>query len=226
MALDVACDLRHRFGPTRDQGARPTCLAFAASDAHAALRDPWSALSCEFAFYHAQRRAGRPPTAGARLPEMLTALKEDGQPLECDWPYLASPPNDPNAYGPPAKVVVFRRNGEPRPEGVDEVIAHLDAGSPMVMLITLSDAFYMPDMLGVVHAAVGEVPDPMRRHAVIAVGHGMVDGERAVLIRNSWGADWGVEGHAWLPESFIAPRLARLALLTEEVHVPAQNLAA
>jgi hypothetical protein len=84
----------------------------------------------------------------------------------------------------------------------------------------------MPDEFGVVRAAAGEGPDPMRRHAVIAVGHGMVDGARAVLIRNSWGAAWGVEGHAWLPELFIEPRLTRLALLTEEVYVPAQDLAA
>ena len=45
--------------------------AFKAKIALEALREPWTALSCEFAFYHAQRRAGRPPTAGARLPEML-----------------------------------------------------------------------------------------------------------------------------------------------------------
>ncbi len=38
----VQQDLRFRFGTARDQGARPTCLAFAASDTHAALRTPWS----------------------------------------------------------------------------------------------------------------------------------------------------------------------------------------
>lgn len=62
MSLIVAIkDLRSAFGPGRNQGARPTCLAFAASDTHAALRADWSPLSCEFAFYHAQRRAGLPP---------------------------------------------------------------------------------------------------------------------------------------------------------------------
>src|ERR1700741_3543585 len=126
MAIYILCDIRHRFGPARDQGARPTCLAFAISDAHAALREPWTALSCEFAFYHAQRRAGRPPTAGARLPEMLATLKEDGQPLESDWPYLASLPSDLDSYRPPENLAVFRRNGESRPVGVDEIIARLD----------------------------------------------------------------------------------------------------
>lgn len=56
------------FGPARDQGARPTCLAFAASDLHAGVREAWTPLSCEFLFYHAQRRAGRPPTVGEPMP--------------------------------------------------------------------------------------------------------------------------------------------------------------
>jgi Papain family cysteine protease len=226
MAIDILCDIRPRFGPARDQGPRPTCLAFAISDAHAALREPWTALSCEFAFYHAQRRAGRPPTAGARLPEMLATLKEDGQPLERDWPYLASLPSDLNSYVPPEKVVVFRRDGESRPVGIDEIIARLDANSPTVMLMMLSDAFYMPDPLGVIRAAAGEGPDPARRHAVVAVGYGVLDGAPAVLVRNSWGAGWGLDGHAWLPEPFVSPRLTGLALLTEEVNVPAQDIAA
>ena len=55
----VLRDLRKHFGDARDQGPRPTCLSFAASDAHAALRTGWTPLSCEFAFYQAQRRAGR-----------------------------------------------------------------------------------------------------------------------------------------------------------------------
>ena len=77
--LSVACDLRTLFGEARDQGERPTCLAFAASDTHAALRAGWKPLSCEYAFYHAQRRGGRGPTIGARLPDMLDALRDDGQ---------------------------------------------------------------------------------------------------------------------------------------------------
>ena len=226
MPVVVKSDWRRRFGPARDQGGRPTCLAFAASDAHAALRAPWIALSCEFAFYHAQRRAGRAPTTGALLPAMLTALKSDGQPVETDWPYLETLPTDLGMYGPPGALQVFRRNSETRADVLDEIIVMLEAGQSSLLLMMISDAFYTPDTEGIVRASTGEAPDPGRRHAVVAVGHGDVDGARAILVRNSWGADWGFGGHAWLPEAFLVPRLTRVALLTEEINVPAQNLAA
>ena len=219
----VQQDLRFRFGTARDQGARPTCLAFVASDTHAALRTPWSPLSCEFAFYHAQHRAGRPPTSGASLGHMLTALKANGQPIETDWPYLASLPTKLDDYYPPSGLTVYRRAGEPRPSGVDEIVATLDAGEPLLAIMMLSDAFYMPNSDGVVIAPSGEGPDPLRRHAVVAVAHGAIGAERAILVRNSWGVSWGLAGHAWLPESYFAPRLTHLALLKEEVHVPSQT---
>ena len=82
--LTITTDLSAKFGPTRDQGARPTCLAFAASDFHAALRDYWTPLSCEFAFFHAHRRTGTSPKTGATLSAMLDVLKNDGQPVETD----------------------------------------------------------------------------------------------------------------------------------------------
>ena len=103
MLVSVERDLRCHFGASRDQGTRPTCLAFAASDFHAALRGGWIPLSCEFAFYHAQRRGRRKPTEGADLASMLDALREDGQPVETDWPYLASLPSDPSAWLPPVQ---------------------------------------------------------------------------------------------------------------------------
>jgi hypothetical protein len=81
-------------------------------------------------------------------------------------------------------------------------------------------------MRGVVVAPVGEGPDPHRRHAVVAVAHGTVGNQPAVLVRNSWGFGWGIEGHAWLPETFLTPRLIRVAVLTEDVDVLANRTAA
>ena len=226
-AIVVLKDLRPLFGETRDQGQRPTCLAFAGSDAHAALRPGWTPLSCEFAFYHAQRRAGRPPSRGALLSAMLEALRNDGQPAEAGWPYLAATPSDVASWIPPHNVgPLFGRAGERRKPSLDITIQELDGDRPSILLLMLSRAFYAPSAQAVIHPPVGEGPDPARRHAVIAAAHGTVDGERAILVRNSWGARWGAAGYGWLTETFLAPRLFAAAILTENVDVSACPVAA
>jgi len=222
----TSVDLRPEFGPARNQGPRPTCMAFAASDAHAGLRAGWTPLSCEYAFYQAQRRAGRPPDSGALLSSMLDALREDGQPEENGWPYLAATPTDTAAWVPPSTVGdLCRRAGEKSPASIDCLILELDKGRPVILLM-LSRAFFNPAARGVVHPAPGEAPEPARRHAVVAVGHAKVGPDRAILVRNSWGERWGVGGYGWLTEPFLGPRIFAAAKLTEDVDVSAHSAAA
>ena len=226
-AITALVDLRSLFGPARNQGPRPTCMAFAASDAHAALRTGWAPLSCEYAFYHAQRRAGRLPNQGALLSATLDALRRDGQPEESGWPYLAVTPDGAASWAPPAKVgQLFGRDGEKSSPSLDQVVQELEHGRPVIILLVLSRAFYSPTAQAVVDPASGEVPEPERRHAVVAVGHGTVDGRRAILIRNSWGPRWGDAGHGWLPEQFLGPRIFAAATLMEEVDVSGHSDAA
>lgn len=225
--IEIQVDLRGLLGDARDQEARPTCLAFAASDAHAALRDGWMPLSCEFAFYHAQRRAGRSPAQGALLSAMMAALRADGQPDERGWPYLATVPADHQLWQPPASVgTCYGRNGIAGGLNLAAVIASLDQRQPVVLLTTLSRSFFLPNSDGVVDPANDEYPEPSQRHAVVAAGHGTVDGAPAILVRNSWGTSWGIAGHAWLTERFLKPRLFATANLLEEVDVSSSAVAA
>lgn len=215
MTVTVAKDLRSALGPARHQHQRPTCLAFAASDAHAAARGTWAELSSEYLFFHAQRRAGRPPTVGAPLPSVLISLHSDGQPLESGWPYLPVLPTNLAAWKPPASVGrLYKRTGADEPASITSTIAALDSDRLPVVLLKLSRTFYRPLPGGIVDSGPEEAPDPARRHAVVAVGHGEIAGARAVLVRNSWGRAWGLDGHAWLTERWLAPRIYALAIFT------------
>ena len=87
MSISIGRDLRSRFGAIRDQGSRPTCLAFAVSDAHAVARGPFDPLSVEQLYYHAvQRTPGGDPAAGVNLPAILAAYGMTGRPLKPDGP--------------------------------------------------------------------------------------------------------------------------------------------
>lgn len=101
----------------------------------------------------------------------------------------------------------------------------LDLAHPVILLTELSYSFFLP-VSGVVDPPQGEAPEPSQRHAVVAVGHGTVDGTPAILVRNSWGPTWGTEGHAWLTEAFLGPRLFATATLLEEVDVSSRAIAA
>ncbi|AZV18112.1 C1 family peptidase [Mesorhizobium sp. M7A.F.Ce.TU.012.03.2.1] len=220
-------DLRLQFGPARNQGARPTCLAFAASDTHAAARGEWSPLSCEYLFFQAQRRSSRLPTQGALPAAILGALKKAGQPEEDWWPYLPKSPEDENTWHPPGNSIpLYGRNGRGIAASIADVIGLIDKGTPLVLLMSLSRSFFRPTGEGVVTPAIGEQPEPERRHAVIAVAHGFVDNKRSVLVRNSWGQRWGVSGYAWLTEDFLAPRLWGALELLEDVDVSGSSAAA
>lgn len=227
MPVTVTVDLRPQFGAARDQGARPTCLAFAASDAHAAMRGPWTPLSCEYAFYHAQKRTGRSPAEGAFLEDMLAALSDEGQPYESGWPYLTRLPEDPAHYAPPSSVgAVFGRNGMQPRRNLDRIYQALDDSVPAIVLSKLTRSFFQPAADGIIDHVEGDEVFPIPRHAFVAVGYGEVAQGRVLLIRNSWGATWGLGGYGWLTETFLDRHMYDLALLTDESYVSHRSAAA
>jgi papain like protease len=206
MSVNITRDLRGEFDGVRDQGTRPTCLAFAVSDAHATLLPAFRFLSVDYLYYHAVRRMpDQAPHKGITSDTAVEALVNDGQPLETDWPYQLKPPLTLSALAPPAGCHVFRGALSFVERSFDEIRKVLDNGIPVVLCFRISESFYLPNIEGIIEV---KNPDPETgRHAVIAVGHGTTDKESCVLVRNSWGATWGIGGHAFLERSYLEKRL-------------------
>lgn len=213
MSIAVVKDLRVQFGPARDQDPRPTCMAFAASDAHAGARLGWEPLSVEWVYYHALKRDGALPHVGVRLSTMLATLRDDGQPAEPVWPYIANLFTDLTAYAPPSTTEpCYRRDSEPTAATVEGIIGALNQDRPVLFTMSLSRGFFHVGSDGIVSSQ--EPLEPNRVHALVAVGHGMRGAERFVLVRNSWGEGWGLQGHAWLAIDYFKPRLLAAATMT------------
>lgn len=214
VSIVIDKDVRVRFGPARDQDPRPTCMAFAVSDAHAAARGAWTPLSVEWAYYHALKHDGSKPHAGVTMTGMLTALRSDGQPEESAWPYIAEKFTDMSGWVPPPANPIYRRESTQRPASIDTIRQCLDTGEALVLTLSISRSFFRPKLGGVIDAT--EVLEPRRIHAVIAVGYGHRQQETFILVRNSWGESWGIEGYAWASEIYLKPRLLRAATMAGE----------
>jgi hypothetical protein len=207
VAVDTRCDLRAVFGDARHQGTRPTCIAFALSDAHSAARGIIEPMSAEHLYYHAiQRSPGRHPSDGVGLAQACEALHLDGQSMENIWPYLATLPNEVAKWVPPPGThPLFRRETQVVTSALTDVIAQLNLGNPVILILLLGKRFYEP-----VNGLVTAGPDDTDTayHAVIAVGHGHSNGgDICILIRNSWGSGWALKGYSWVTASYLQVRL-------------------
>jgi hypothetical protein len=212
MKLSLVNDLTPAFGSIRDQGPRPTCLAFAVSDAHAALFKPFQAFSVDYLFYHAvQRMPDRNPGKAVSTSVASAALLAEGQPIESDWPYQQRLPTDLTKWIPPAGLLPFRKGISFVVTSFQQICDAIKAGIPMVLILRISLAFYKPQRSGAIEFINAE-PDT-GTHAVVAVGLGATQKQRYLWIRNSWGSGWGINGHAFLPEAYVGARCISAAAL-------------
>ena len=210
----IVSDLRARFGEARDQKSRPTCLVFASSDAHSfAIGIPWNPLSCEYLFFHAKKSDGSSPHRGTNVASIAATLKAEGQPREGEWPYLPKLPADLSTWIPPTIGNDLHRAEMIRiaKPNTGDIWIRLENGEPVVIGITLSDAFYALNAEGVIDS--DEPAETARKHALAVVAIGTEKTDRFFLVRNSWGDKWGLSGYAWLSERYLKPRLIVAARL-------------
>ena len=214
MTMIIDIDFRSELGGPRDQGRRPTCLSFAASDAHRHRKRHPEPLSVEWLFYHVARYAKTGLHCGTTLPDTRAVLQSLGQPEERVWPYSTMPPIA-SAWRPPAVRQPLMTCGSTEcTADISAISEQLEAGIPVVIGMFISTSFLSPvhwtyhGSEVVLGRDLDEPIDAARGHALVVVGRGRVAGERVVLIRNSWGPRWAAEGHAWVYEEYLAPRLA------------------
>jgi C1A family cysteine protease len=194
-------DMRALLPPVRDQGQRGTCAAFAVTAAHEVARALGAAVSedlSEEALYWGCKLIDGNWSSGTRFTSAAAALAATGQPVEVVWPYDARRAAG-IAYAPPTKPTTdWHTSGMgPAPVDLSAVRSELDAGRPVVLGLVVFDTLFLPSATGRIDAP----PAGSRargRHAVLAVGHN----SDALLIRNSWGPTWGIDGYGWLSDDY------------------------
>jgi C1A family cysteine protease len=157
---------------------------------------------------------------GAYLRDTMKALVLFGLPPENFWPYEVEKYNDDPtpfcfSFAQNYKAIEYYRldpPGTPKAAVLKNIRAKLGAELPVMF------GFSVYSSMPPVGDGEGEIAFPtagdslMGGHAVLAVGYDddkKVGNETgALLIRNSWGPDWGRSGYGWLPYAYVEAGLA------------------
>ncbi|MEI8704705.1 C1 family peptidase [Pseudoalteromonas sp. B62] len=196
--LIIETDLRGLLPNVRDQGPRPLCLAFAASDFNSVRNQLEFDLSVEYLAHHAYKKDGHANfQLGLTTKSIIEVLYGEGQPSEAQFSYdsLATSPRLPPSNIKPKH---YARATESI-TCIDSINEHLKGGEVVVACIALPKAFQTISSPYILDDEIGEIGN----HAVLIVGKAKGRcGSDFFLIRNSWGVSWGDNGHCWLSEFF------------------------
>ena len=228
--LPGSSDLRQWCSPVEDQGKIGSCTAHAAVSIveYFERRAFGNHLDASRLFVYKTTRNLLHYTGdtGAFLRSAMAALALFGVPPEEYWPYITAdfdrePPGFCYALARNYQAISYYRldmPGTSRDELFTAIKKNLAAGIPAMFGFTV----YSSHMQAV---KTGKIPFPgpnektIGGHAVAVVGYddsimirntapGSAEMKGAILIRNSWGTGWGMNGYGWLPYEYILTGLA------------------
>lgn len=211
-----AVDLRSGMPPVYDQGDIGSCTAHAIIAAFqfeewrqnpAPAADYWKMAfmgSRLFLYYNERAMEGTTASdSGAMIRDGIKSVVNQGLCSESDCPYdpanFAVPPGASLYQSAQAhQAIEYRRIDA----SARAMMRCLSRGLPFCFGFSVYESFESEEV-----AKTGIVPMPgpgeamVGGHAVLAVGYDQMD--QTVIVRNSWGPDWGQAGYFTLPFSYM-----------------------
>lgn len=210
-------DLRSQFPPVYNQGATNACVGFASvgglGEFYARKRGWNQTFSKRFLWNMGRQMEGTlDQNVGMMLTDGQKILDNYGMLPDAAFPFpVLDPQQDPETFekllterpGPQlineAKKYRFSQ-GWKTVDSVSAMRTQLAKGKPVVFGIAVFESIGQtgPD---------GMIPMPgandqfLGGHAVVAVGYD--NARRVIILRNSWGPNWGENGYGYLPYDFF-----------------------
>jgi C1A family cysteine protease len=206
--LPPKVDLSAECSPVENQGQLGSCTANALVGNLEFLEKkaghPVADLSRLFIYYNERAIEGTVnEDAGAMIRDGVKSLVKLGVCTEESWPYdisqFTKKPGAP-CYKQASK---HKATSYHRIIGLQQMKQCLAEGYPFVFGFSVYESFESP---AVAKTGKLNLPKPGEKqlggHAVCVVGYD--DSAKRVLVRNSWGADWGLNGYFTMPYDYIS----------------------
>ena len=208
--LPPKTDLRPLCSQIEDQGALGSCTGNALVGALEYLEKKDNAnfedLSRLFIYYNERVLENNvSEDSGAEIRDGIKTLVKQGVCSEKNWPYIISkfankPPSSCYKEAKDHQIVEYQRLST-----LDEMRACLADGFPFVFGFSVYESFESQQV-----AKTGVMPMPSKNermiggHAVCGVGYD--DAKKRLVVRNSWGSEWGMDGYFTMPYNYPVDR--------------------
>lgn len=207
-ALPPSADLRTKCPPVYNQGELGSCTAnaIAAAIEFDRIKQKLSDFvpSRLFIYYNERVIEGTVSIdSGAMLRDGIKSVASSGACPEPEWPYditkFARRPTH-RCYSDAKldRAVSYQSIIQ----DLNQMKGCLASGYPFIFGFTVYQSFENEEVRRTGHA---KLPDwgerPIGGHAVMAVGYD--DAKQWFLVRNSWGAEWGMKGYFTLPYAYL-----------------------
>jgi C1A family cysteine protease len=207
-ALPTMVDMRAKCPPVYDQGQLGSCTgnSIAGSIQFEQMKQgvPNFVPSRLFIYYNERVIEHTVNSdSGAQIRDGMKVVAKLGAPPETDWPYditrfTEKPPTVAYTDGAKNKVLSYQRVNR----ALAQMKGCLASGYPFVFGFTVYDSFESARVAQTGHANMPQPGEAVAGgHAVLAVGYD--DQNQWFIVRNSWGASWGMAGYFTLPYQYL-----------------------
>lgn len=204
------------YTPISNQGSLGSCTANAVADCVEILKgieDPNKVeqVSRLFIYYNARNSINETHLdEGSYIHDALNSLKTLGACRELIWPYLerevfTKPTIESYREGNDNTITEFYQIVS-FSQRLKDIEVALRSNHPVIFGTQVGSEFMNYDSGSDDGNKVFGIPsDDVGGHAMIITGiRTNNDGEKEFLIRNSWGSNWGDNGHCWFSSDYIA----------------------
>jgi C1A family cysteine protease len=208
-ALPESVDLRPGCPPVYDQGQLGSCTANAIGAAleFAQIKQKQASpfTPSRLFIYYNERVIEHTvdSDSGAQIRDGVKSVHKKGAPPETDWPYdinkfTQKPPEQAFKDAKNYQAIVYQR----LTPTLGQLKGCLASGFPFIFGFTVYDSFESQEVAKTGHVAMPKTGEQqLGGHAVLAVGY--QDSSETFIVRNSWGADWGIKGYFTMPYPYL-----------------------